>query len=211
MQSSTIYLLRHGDCRADSVRRYIGQTDLPLNGTGRDQAAWWQERLAAIRWERIVCSDLSRSLETARIIAAGSGQLIEPLAQLREIALGDWDGLSMAELCQTSPVAFAERGADIAYHRPPGGESFADLARRVVPCLEELITGASGNLLLVGHAGVNRVYLCHLLGLPLGNLMLLPQDYGGLTILELVQGRLRLRSLNILPQPAGNITKSRSI
>jgi broad specificity phosphatase PhoE len=65
------------------------------------------------------------------------------------------------------PLRFYERrGASPADYRPPGGESFNDLAARVLPLFEEIVHDSTGNLLIVGHAVDNRIILCHLLNLP---------------------------------------------
>jgi probable phosphoglycerate mutase len=92
------------------------------------------------------------------------------------------------------------RGENLESYRPPGGESFSDLASRVVPVFGSIVKNAEGgNLLIVAHAGVNRVILCHGLGMPLANLFRICQDYGCMNILELSGGSLRLKAMNILP------------
>ena len=176
-------MLRHGDCRPDRQARFVGQTDLPLNGVGRRQAAFWQRSLAAVPFQHFISSDLNRSAETARIIAGSREGEVRAIARLREINLGGWDGLLVDQVRRADPAAYASRGDDLAGFRPPAGDSFADLAGRIVPLFEEIVADLPGPLLLVGHAGVNRVILCHLLGLPLSQLFRLPQDSGALTLL----------------------------
>jgi broad specificity phosphatase PhoE len=85
---SIIYLMRHGDSRQDEVKRFIGQTDTTLNETGRKQAAWWRDELSALFFKRIYCSDLSRSVETAEIIAVNRQEPVRLVPELREIDLG---------------------------------------------------------------------------------------------------------------------------
>lgn len=199
MPADTIYLLRHGDCRPDGVRRFIGRTDLHLNGTGRIQAEFWQRELSAIPFRGIICSSLARSVETARIIATGKGQSVQVREWLREIDLGAWDGLAIDAVRRDAPEEYERRGNDLLRYRPPAGESFADLAARVLPPFAELVAAASGCLLIVGHAGVNRVILCHLLGLSPGELFSLPQDYGCLTLLDGTTDGFHLRCLNVAP------------
>ena len=193
----TIYLMRHGDSSQDNVRRYIGQSDLPLNPVGVAQASFWQRELAQIPLVRIFCSDLSRSLETARIIANGRKEPVHPLHKLREINLGAWDGLSFDEVQRLYPAEFERRGADMATYRTPGGECFADLAARVVPLFVEIVRGSSGDLLIVGHSGVNLVIICHILGMPLDNLFRIRQDYGCLNLIDFCKSGMRLRKMNM--------------
>lgn len=195
--STAVYLLRHGDSRQDSVKRYIGQADLPLNEEGRAQAAGWRRELASVPMHRIFSSDLSRSYETACIIAEGRSETVLPLARFREIDLGGWDGRSIEEVRLLYPFEYAKRGGDMVYYRPPGGECFADVAARVIPLFEEIVRSTTGNVLMVGHSGVNKIILCHILGIPLENLFRMQQDYGFLNVIDYGKKGIRLRGMNM--------------
>ena len=196
-ESCTVYLLRHGDSRIDSVRRFIGQSESSLNEAGRLQAEWWNQELAGIPFSGFYCSALQRSIETARIIAQPQYASVTIQPGLNEIDLGSWDGMPISEVKRRFPLEYHQRGADLAGYRPPSGESFADLSARVVPTFEKIIQHSGGNLLIVGHAGVNRVILCHLLGMPLANIFHLGQEYGCLNILEYSRISVVIRRLNI--------------
>lgn len=193
----SVYLLRHGDSSRDSVRRFIGQSDQRLNETGRAQAEWWRRKLSHIPVSQICCSDLKRSIETAEIIAQQKNVPLTILPGLREVDLGSWDGMPVSEVRRLFPTEYALRGADLAGYRPPGGESFADLSGRVLPAIEKLVQQPEGNLLIIGHAGVNRVILCRLLGMSLANLFRLGQEYGCLNILDFTAGSPVVRRMNI--------------
>jgi probable phosphoglycerate mutase len=193
----SIYLMRHGDSRPDAVRRFVGRSDHPLNETGRSQAEHWQQKLARIHFSHIYCSDLKRSVETALIIGRCSQPPMTILPNLGEIDLGRWDGLPVSEVRRLYPREYEQRGADLAGYRPPGGESFSDLSARVLPVFEEVVGQSCENLLIVGHAGVNRVILCHLLGMPVANLFRLEQVYSCLNILEFTKGSWVLRQMNL--------------
>ena len=195
--SCTVYLLRHGDSRIDSVRRFVGQSESSLNEAGRIQAEWWRQELVGIPFSGFYCSALQRSIETARIIAQPHHASVTILPGLNEINLGSWDGMPISEVQRLFPQEYVLRGADLAGYCPPSGESFADLSARVVPTFEKIIQHSCGNLLIVGHAGVNRVILCHLLGVPLANLLCLGQEYGCLNILEYSRKTLVIRRLNM--------------
>jgi len=196
--SAVVYLLRHGDIRKDEIKRYIGQADLSLNETGRAQALSWQSKLTQVSLSSIFCSDLSRSYETACIIAEGRSAQVQALHKLREINLGAWDGQPIADVRRLYPGEYEKRGADLVYYRPLAGECFADIAARVVPLFEEIVRNVPGNVLIVGHAGVNKVILCHLLGMPLENLLRMNQDYGCLNIIEYGSNSVSVRGLNII-------------
>ena len=204
MGNASVFLLRHGDCRQDDVKRYVGQGDLELNAEGRSQAAGWRAKLADVPFDGMFCSDLSRSWETASIIAQGRDQRVRPLSRFREISLGSWDGLPIGDVRRLYPLEYEKRGADMAYYRPPGGECFADVAARVIPLFEELVRSAAGNLLIVGHSGVNKVLLCHILGMPLENLFRIRQDYGCLNVIDNGKEGMRLRQMNMGNQDLQN-------
>ena len=196
-----LFLLRHGEVeKTGAGRRYIGQQDLPLSDRGRVQAEAWAAYFATVELDTIVCSDLSRCLDTARIIGAASRQTPRARPELREIALGAWEGQSFAGIQRRDPQAFQQRGRRIADHRPPGGESFRDLDRRVWPFFQERLRHPQSRTLVVTHAGVIRVLLCRLLGMPLENLFSIGVDYGGLSIIAIRPAGVRLQALN-LPAP----------
>lgn len=199
----SIYLLRHGDSSPDKVRRFIGQRDQPLNETGRAQSEWWRRELSQLSFSRICCSDLKRSIKTAEIITQQINVPLTILPGLREIDLGSWDDMPVSEVRRLFPTEYDLRGADLAGFRPPGGESFADLSGRVLPAFEELVQQSEGNLLIIGHAGVNRVILCRLLGMPLANLFRMEQGYGCLNLLDYSSGCWVVKRVNI---PAGVIS-----
>ncbi len=193
-----IYLLRHGHVETDG-RRYIGRTDLPLSPLGRDQALRLARDLAAAGATRIHSSDLRRALETARIIAAGLGLEIVIEPGLREIDLGAWDGRRIAEVRREDPAAYRQRGENLSGFRPPGGESFDDLARRVVPVFESIAAAGRGPAIIVAHAGVNRVIIADLLGMPRANVLRLGQDYGAFNVVECRSGEIVMREVNNIP------------
>lgn len=197
-----IYLMRHGAIETGAQKRYIGQLDLPLNSTGREQARWWREKLASVPFERIITSDLKRAYQTAAIIAEKQAAPIHAMAELREIDMGEWDGRSMASIRRQFPYKWEERGRRIDRFRPPGGESFRQLSDRAAPVIEKLAAQMTGPLLMVAHAGVNRTLLCHVLGMPLQNLLRIAQDFSALNLIEFRGGRWRLAAMN-LTNPIG--------
>jgi alpha-ribazole phosphatase len=179
-----IYLLRHGEIEHGSEKRLIGHTDVPLSDIGRNQALWWRTALKHSAFRRIYCSDLVRAQQSAEILARGTTRSVSVVPRLREINLGRWDGLTVEEVKIRFPGEWEKRGLNISEYRPIDGESFADLSARVVPAFEAIGDDSEDEIVVVGHAGVNRVVLCHVLGMPINNLFRLRQDYGALNIIE---------------------------
>jgi alpha-ribazole phosphatase len=192
-----VFLLRHGDSRRDYLKRYVGQVDIPLNEKGRAQAEKLRRQVAEIPFSAFYCSDLCRSLETARLIAGPRADEVKPLSGLREIFMGQWDGQPMDEVKKSFPREYRCRGEDIARHAAPGGESFADVRKRILPVFDAIAEASEGPVLIVGHAGINRVILTHLLGMPLENLFRIGQDYGCINIIVSERGSFSVRSMNL--------------
>ena len=191
-----VFLFRHGEIDLKGEKRFIGQTDISLNSVGREQAEIWKRRFHNKPPAVIVSGPLSRTLVFAKTIASGGEVLIRP--ELSEINLGDWDGKPMKDIRTADPVSWRKRGEEIARFRPPGGESFLDVFYRVIPAFEEILRQDVREMIVVAHAGVNRVILCHLLGMPLDNLFRIGQDYACLNEIEtLDSGGIRIRRINM--------------
>ncbi len=185
MENRTIYLSRHGKIQLeDNQRRYIGQLDIPLSEEGIQQAKRLRKFLEPVTLSGIFSSDLSRCQQTAQMIADGRSLVTVVRSDLREIHMGKWEGRTFADILSQFPSEFKTRGADIGYYRVPGGESFADCQQRVMSAFHDLMNSSSGDVLFVGHAGVNRLLLCSILGMPLVNLFKIRQDYGCLNMIS---------------------------
>lgn len=192
-----VYLFRHGAVQQAGERRFIGRTDLPLSDEGRRQAEAWRRWFGGRMPPRIVSSPLSRATAFAGILADGAMGRVEICADLAEIDLGRWDGRAMKTIRRDDPDAWRARGDDFAGFRPPGGESFEDVQRRVLPVFGQLTAPASPDLVMVAHAGVNRALVCHVLGMPLSRLFRVGQDYGCLNRLHLEDGQWRVDRINM--------------
>ena len=214
MKPRQLYIVRHGAIIEVNGKRYIGQTEAPLSEHGVEQAWALRNWLQSHDFTAILCSDLTRSLRTAKIIVGARRLPIHAHPELREINLGEWDGVSFREIEAKYPEEFKARGAELEHWKPPGGESFADCRKRVLEFLHHELPQFEGNVLLVGHAGVNRIILCEALGLPTANLMRIGQDYGCANIVEFGPSRARVHLLNFVPpssveRPEPAVTKRR--
>jgi len=196
-RGKVLYLVRHGLVEMNGGgRRYIGQLDLSLHEEGIRQAEELRERLKDIPFAAVYCSDLKRSVETARIIARDHG--LEPLAleNLREINLGRWEVESYMEIRRRYREAYEERGRDILHFKTPGGESFLECIQRLIPALYEVLHSDHEAVLMVGHAGVNRIMLCQALGWSAERLFEIKQDYGCLNIVHFEDLSFRVDVIN---------------
>lgn len=194
---SLIVLLRHGEIDTSIPRRFLGQTDLPLNEAGIRQAHRLGKYLQTIPFTRIFSSPLQRALHTATLVSGRPIEEIKRVDGFREIDLGEWEGLTVAEVQARFPGSYEQRGRDLEHFRPEGGESFGDLAARACPALSALAEHPIGPLLIVAHAGVNRVMLSRFLCRPLQALLAIPQDYCALNLLRSDNQGLKVAALNL--------------
>jgi broad specificity phosphatase PhoE len=195
-----IYLLRHGEVVLAETRRFIGHLDVPLSPRGEQQSLAQAARLAPVKLAALYTSDLARARRTGEIIGAPHGLVPTVVPELREMAMGRWEGLTAAAIQRDEPVKFAEWMANVGEFPFPDGESVPDLEARAWPAFES-ITGAHAgqSIAIVAHGGTNRALLCRALGLPSGRLLSMGQDYGALTVLERIDTAWRLRHLNERP------------
>ena len=154
-------LVRHAQSEWNAAGRWQGHADPPLSRLGRAQAQKLALHLDAelreARVGRIICSDLKRAHETARIIARPLGLSPEPDARVREIDVGEWSGLTREEISARDPETLARFEAEELDVRPGGGETRAELQARARTWMLEIARGAPGKrIVLVTHLGFVR-------------------------------------------------------
>ena len=131
-----LLLVRHGQTDWNINRRFQGQSDVPLNEVGRQQATALANRLSREHIDVLFASDLQRAHETARIIAAQHACEIRLDARLREINFGAWEGLTYDEIKHNDPAVLAAREADIFTTAAPDGETLNQLTCARGICFE---------------------------------------------------------------------------
>lgn len=176
-----IFLLRHGQIQGHETRRFIGQTDVPLDETGVTQALFWKNAFAKVQFDQIYSSNLSRCRDTVALICPGKKIHIDE--RLNEINMGTWDGESFEHIKKTSPHLFLQRGEQIDSFHPPKGESFNDLKTRAAPFFEAREQTLQSPTLVVTHSGVIRVMICHYLGMAPKQLLDVKLGYSHLFLL----------------------------
>ncbi len=133
----------------------------------------------------VYCSDLSRAVKSAEIIAGPYGLVPVKIPALRERSFGVWEGMTFTEIKERFPAEFEAWADNPVSHSPVGGESTREVKDRVVTALEEILNRNVGdNIAVIAHGGVNRILLCHLLGIPLENIFRIEQDYGAVNVIE---------------------------
>lgn len=198
MKATRVHLLRHGQVEGYETKRYNGQSDAPLTDLGRNQSAAFAGRFQRTQLTAIYSSDLYRCRVAADQIALL--QEADPLycSELRELNVGDWEGIPWEQLQRHYPELWQARLADIVNVAPPAGETVLQMAQRVRPLIRRIISDhAGGEIVIVGHGGVNRVILLDAIGAPLECLFRIEQDYGCHNIIDyFTDGIATVKTLN---------------
>jgi len=168
-----LVMLRHGQTKSNADSRMQGQLDTDLTDLGRAQAVAAAEVLAKRQPLLIVSSDLRRAYDTALTLGERSGTPVRVDTRLRETHLGDWQGLTHAEVDALAPGARVA-WRDNATSAPHCGESRIDVADRSLPLVAELVAGEpewgcddpDRPVVLVAHGGLIAALTAALLDLP---------------------------------------------
>lgn len=157
---SQVILVRHGATAWNQGGQWQGWTDNPLGELGREQARVLRAELAGLNFSAVYSSDLLRARQTAELAVPGAEVQLD--ARLRELHLGDYEGLTLEQM-QTRPD-FAAWQADPWARAVPGGESLRDVARRMSAWLSEI---PAGRVIAFSHSIAIRSLTREVLGLPL--------------------------------------------
>ena len=190
-----IVLVRHGETE-NAKGKAIGHTDLHLSGTGNIQAQMLAESLKEIEFKTFMASPLTRTMQTAAYIEKSCGIIPTPRPELMEINLGKWDGLSYHKIKKEFPDEYSKRGQDFAGYRPPDGENFMDLKKRVKSFLDKLPQKQSP-VLIITHAGVIRILMHIVLGFPLENIFRIKPSHCHVTIITDSPSGYKLKAFNL--------------
>jgi broad specificity phosphatase PhoE/nicotinamide riboside kinase len=187
-----VHLLRHGDVEGLDRREVRGHLDAQLSAKGRRQhdalVSWFVERQPCP--DLILSSDLSRCAQLAAKLARATGAECVLDAGLREQHMGQWEGRTWSEISAAEGSAVNDYWDDYCHARPPGGESFADMAARVGRVWQDRVVATPGQrVVLVTHAGVIRALLCRGLSVPLeGALRFAPPPASHTSVLHAAAG-----------------------
>ncbi len=197
MPSTWLYLIRHGEIERAGEGRFYGHTDVALSAAGVVQADALARQLALEPIDAVYASDLRRARQTAAPLAESRGRPVDVVPALREMAMGRWEGLTFREIGQQDPDALRQWMANLETFPFPDGESLGAVRHRVMPALDEILARHAGRrVAVVAHGGPNRVILCQALGMPLGHLLRLAQDYACWSLIEYRADVAVLHTLN---------------
>ena len=162
-------LIRHGQTDWNLEGRYQGQSDVPLNEKGLEQAKSLIEKLKGQTFAAIYSSDLMRAQQTAEPIANMLGIPIQIEPRLREINQGEWEGVLVDDIRARYAEIWSKRTVDPANVRPPGGETVREVATRVYAALDDVSRlFPTESVIIVSHGLSIATAICRDKGIPVG-------------------------------------------
>jgi len=190
---TSFVFLRHGEPVGGKIFR--GSTDDPLTEKG-----WTQMRKATkgLLFDEIVSSPLKRCVEFSTELQKKTQCNLNVKNEIQELHLGDWEGLSAAQVEKLNATALEAFWKEPYNNTPPNGESFSDFETRVVDawqalCKQYISTSQSKTVLVVCHAGVMMVLLKLWLKLPIENILCIKLNYASKVRVEVFEQRYKLK------------------
>jgi probable phosphoglycerate mutase len=163
--TTRLFLVRHGATVLTAEDAFAGETDVALSDIGRGQASRLAERLAGESLAAFYASPLSRTMETASILAAPHRLAVTPAPGLREISHGRWEGKRRSEVERLFPDEYARWERDPYSFAPAGGENGLAVTARALPALLGIVEAhPESQVAVVSHKATIRLLISSLLG-----------------------------------------------
>jgi alpha-ribazole phosphatase len=156
-----LLLIRHGETDHNKELRFTGFSDIPLNSKGREQAENLKDKFLSEGITSVYSSDLKRAAETAEILSGGGRFEITPA--LREMNFGIFETLNYEEIMKDYSEEFNLWGSDKMNYRIPQGESYTEMAERVLTFVGKVLESDFEKAAVVSHSGCIRTILAYYL------------------------------------------------
>lgn len=192
-----IYLIRHGETEWNKTGRLQGHSNVLLSPEGIHQAQLLAEHMPFHTVDAVYSSDLSRAMETARILAAKFGLPVIQESGFREVNFGDWEGRNFSELATEVPDGFENFFTRPDRVHPPNGESFLEAQSRLINALDEVVAEHEDqSVVVVSHGAAIRLLMCAVLGMPIRKMWTISQFNMAVNILRVDDGNPTVELLN---------------
>ena len=210
-----LLLVRHGETEWNRVARFQGGIDVPLNENGRKQAQQAAEFLKDVPINFAVSSPMLRPKETAELILKNHPNIkLELQEKLKEINHGLWEGKLESEIKQEYADLLHQWQTAPETVQMPEGENLQQVWDRAIACWDGIIeaAGVSDTELKIGlvvaHDAINKVILCHVLGLSPASIWSIKQGNGAVTVIDYPHGLKKapiLQAMNITTHLSGGV------
>jgi broad specificity phosphatase PhoE len=193
-----VVLVRHGETGWNKDHRIQGgASDTPLNATGNRQKELVARRLKTENLKAVYSSPLQRALDTAREIASYHNleAMVEP--DLREIDVGEFEGVSVVEIGQKMDEVLTMGSLGETVPTMPGGESLKDVQTRVWKTLQRLVAKhPDGVIVVVSHYFAILTIICTVLNMPVSQISRFRMSPGTISTVAFDGAVPRLLSFN---------------
>lgn len=192
-----IILVRHGESSWNEEGRVQGFRDTELSEKGKQQAQLVAQALSEEKITAVYSSPLKRALDTARAIAQVHHLEVDTDTDLKEINLGELEGLTLDELRSQHSEFLRQWAEGKSSYRMPGGESLAELQERAWEAIQRIVQShPQGVIVITSHTFTNLVIICRALELELSHFRRLKQDVAAINILDYEESGFSLKLLN---------------
>lgn len=186
-----LFMIRHGETEGNVKKLFYSQIDMPLTEKGKQQALAIRPVLEKYTFDRVYSSDLSRAIETAKLVLPGCDPILSP--ELRECQMGYIDGCTHAEIIE-------KYGLLNDHYEQFGGESPEDMCHRVRTFLDKVEAAPCDMAAAVAHSGTMKAMIRVALGMDCQTSNLLSTNCN-IAVFRWEKGRWILAAWNL----AGNI------
>jgi len=192
-----IILIRHGQTAWNKEEIFRGRADVPLDEVGLRQAQALAEVLRAEPISGVFTSPLSRAVQTATAVAEPHSLVPVPVPGFIDIDFGAWEGLAHDAVREQFPALYATWQTQPEEVTFPEGENLDAVRQRTSAALAELVQqGVGQTIALVAHRVVNKVLICHILGLPNSHFWQIRQDTAAINRFHIARGSYIVDCLN---------------
>lgn len=178
-----LFLIRHGQTDWNLKGKIQGSYDTELNETGIAQAEELSSKVIEQNYKffKIYSSCQKRALKTAQVLSYHTNVSYEIIKGIEEINLGEWEGLSWAEVKKKFPAEYEEWYNNRRYTKPPKGESYEDMLKRVLEAIHNIIKKGSEDVAVVTHSAVIMCLQCYITNTPFSEMTKFKVDNSAIT------------------------------
>ena len=193
-----LIVVRHGETPYNISNRITGQSDVPLSPLGERQAELVGAYLAHEKIDVVVASDLQRTRATAQAIARPHNVSVYDDADLREIAMGEWEGHNTEEITALFADSQVKWRTDATnYAIPGGGENLTQVHTRIARAVEHWYTQCpDATVVWATHGGFIGLLACHMLDLDISRRWQFRHNNASITEFRVKPGRNIMVRLN---------------
>lgn len=180
-----LFLLRHGETHANIEQRYQGQGESDLSELGLEEAFELSKFLKKEKFSAVYSSTLSRSHQTAKIIAKAHSLDVVRIPEMIERHYGIWENMTFEEIKKKYSKMYKSWLLNPGKTTIPKAESLISVQKRGVKAIEMMAIKHKGKTIcVVGHGGLNRTILFHYMNIDLNNFWRIKQDNCCINIIE---------------------------